>query len=57
MCGVRFSRHHNFIRHLETSHFQKASICNVCHKTFSRIDSLRRHQLKCCTAWPSRERE
>jgi hypothetical protein len=45
MCNFQCSHSQNLRRHLQIRHFKKEHVlCNVCHKTFCRLDSLRRHE-------------
>ncbi|KAI9332797.1 hypothetical protein BDR26DRAFT_868928 [Obelidium mucronatum] len=50
-CVARFTRRHDYLRHLKTVHsngvVQSNSVCQHCQKAFSRPDSLRRHERKC----------
>ncbi|KAI8840629.1 hypothetical protein BJ741DRAFT_595806 [Chytriomyces cf. hyalinus JEL632] len=51
-CSARFTRRHDYLRHVKSVHSSGAGgaalpTCQSCHKGFSRIDSLKRHEKKC----------
>ncbi|KAI8613109.1 hypothetical protein BC830DRAFT_1066932, partial [Chytriomyces sp. MP71] len=49
-CGAKFQRRHDLLRHLKSVHSktEDRTITCVCGKSFGRLDSLRRHQVKIC---------
>ncbi|ORY53753.1 hypothetical protein BCR33DRAFT_711116, partial [Rhizoclosmatium globosum] len=55
-CSSRFTRRHDFLRHLKTVHKSeeqekpKNCVCRFCNNAFSRPDSLRRHERRCTEA-------
>ncbi|KAI8841214.1 hypothetical protein BJ741DRAFT_595585 [Chytriomyces cf. hyalinus JEL632] len=50
-CSARFTRRHDYLRHVKSVHSSGTGgalpTCQSCHKGFSRIDSLKRHEKKC----------
>ena len=48
ICESVFTRERNMRRHKEKVHGKSTGVCcNECNKTFSRVDSLKRHQKVC----------
>ncbi|KAI8841207.1 hypothetical protein BJ741DRAFT_595572 [Chytriomyces cf. hyalinus JEL632] len=51
-CKLTFSRKHDLNRHFRSVHAvndgKPAFLCSVCGKGFGRMDSYRRHALRCC---------
>ena len=43
---------HDKKRHFESTHLQQSHTCRFCNKTFSRNDSLKRHQDNGCDKDP-----
>ena len=48
ICKSTFTRERNMCRHKENVHEKSTGVCcNECNKTFSRVDSLKRHEKVC----------